>query len=132
MAYCAPLSLCKLWQQKNKQAQQQQQQPPFFVVARPGKVLLQDPSWDKFTFSLSDRPGPGPGPFLKTWQENITTRHREAGIPWTTYAWVTQQLERHGNMGGKVMAMLVGAACVSFFWLMKRRGVSFFFYRETI
>jgi hypothetical protein len=69
------------------------------------------------------------GPFLKTWQQHMTTRYREAGIPWTMYAgvtrWVTQQLEGYGYMRGKVLA--VGAACVSFFWLMKRRGVLFLF-----
>jgi hypothetical protein len=128
MAYCVPLSLWnKLWQQ---QQQQQQQQEQLFVVARPGQVVLQNPTWNKFTFSLS-KPEEKRGPFLKTWQQHMTTRYREAGIPWTMYAgvtrWVTQQLERHGDMRGKVLAVLVGAACVCFFWLMKRRGVLFLF-----
>jgi hypothetical protein len=131
-----------VFQTKSQSQSQRQIQPPLFVGTRPGQVVVQTPSWDKFDFGLSSSQMKKRGPFLKSWQKEMAYRHNEVGIPWTMYTcitrWVTQQQQREEKdvvtTSHKILAVLVGTACMSLLWLMKHRGVPrfFFFYRETI
>lgn len=131
---CTPF-LWNIWLQQYQNQQQQQRQKqllnlPLFVVARPGQsVLLQSPTWDTFSFSFANR-----GPFLKEWQQNITRRHLEAGVPWSTYTDLTKQQKRSNPfLEANTWKFLLGVAVVSFFcWMRQRRFPGFFFYRETI